>query len=200
MLFRSMELKGKRLYRLDPTGYLKQQGCDLLLNISASPFERTKKARRRSAIAQNARQHQVAIAYVNHFGGQDELLFDGDCFLLGTDGEPMAKKRESTPSILLVDSERPSKIEQPLAGAELRGVREMLVAGIRDYARKNGFDRAVLGLSGGIDSALVAMLACEALGPSHVIGLVMPSKFSSDRKSTRLNSSHVSESRMPSSA
>jgi len=172
-----MEIRGKRIYRLNPTEHLKNQGCDLLINISASPFDRTKRERRRAAIALDSRQFQISMAYVNHFGGQDDLVFDGDCFLMGPDGQPLAQKLDPDNEILFASTEAKPKIET--RPHELRSLERMLVTAIRDYCAKNGFQQIVLGISGGMDSALVAVLACEAVGAKNVTGLIMPSKFSS---------------------
>ncbi len=174
-----MEILGKRIYRLDPTERLKSQGCDFLVNISASPFDRTKRERRRTAIAADAQRFSLPMAYVNHYGAHDDLLFDGDCFLMGADGQALAEKTESSADLLLFDLEDPKPSRTMQDSTELRALEEMLVLGIRDYCKKNGFSKAVLGISGGIDSALVACLAARALGPENVIGLIMPSKFSS---------------------
>lgn len=172
-----MTLRERRVHTLDPTEHLAKLGCDLLVNLSASPFDRRKKERRRATILAAAKANGLPIAYVNHFGAQDDILFDGDCFVCDGAGETTGKE-EASPDIFLWSEGRPKKSTK-LAKAELRDLRQMIVVGIRDYARKNGFERAVLGLSGGIDSALVAALACEALGARNVIGIAMPSKFSS---------------------
>jgi NAD+ synthetase len=172
-----MTLRERKVHNVDPTERLVAQGCDLLVNLSASPYDRRKKERRRATIQAAARSNGVTIAYVNHFGAQDDILFDGDSFIFDREGEA-AGKEEAGPEIFYW-SEGKAKKSTKLAQAELRDLRQMLATGIRDYARKNGFERAVLGLSGGIDSALVAALACEALGAKNVIGIAMPSKFSS---------------------
>jgi len=174
-----MEIRGKKIYRLDPTEHLKKQGCDLLVNISASPFDRAKRERRRTAIAADAKRFGLPMAYVNHFGGHDDLVFDGDCFFMGVDGEASSQKLDADNEILYFDTETPARKETRTTRNELRGLETMLVTSIRDYCRKNGFQKAVLGISGGMDSALVAVLARLALGPENVIGLIMPSKFSS---------------------
>jgi NAD+ synthase (glutamine-hydrolysing) len=174
-----MEIRGQRIYRLNPTEHLAKQGCDFLVNLSASPFDRHKRERRRSAIAADAKQFQIPIVYVNHFGGQDDLIFDGDCFFMGADGVPGAQKLEASPDLLMLDTEKKPVAKKELSHGDLRGLESMLVIGIRDYCQKNGFKKAVLGISGGMDSALVAVLACQALGAENVSGLIMPSKFSS---------------------
>ncbi|MGZ3706358.1 MAG: NAD+ synthase, partial [Bdellovibrionota bacterium] len=173
------EIRGQRIYRLNPTEHLAKQGCDFLVNLSASPFDRTKLARRRAAIALDARQFKIPMVYVNHFGGQDDLVFDGDCFLMNEKGEASTQKTEPSSDILLVDTSNTAPVKHARTKAELADLEAMLVTGIRDYCRKNGFEKVVLGISGGIDSALVAVLAREALGADKVTGLIMPSKFSS---------------------
>jgi NAD+ synthase (glutamine-hydrolysing) len=173
------KLLGRSVHRIDPALRLKEQGVELLVNLSASPFDRQKKVRRRETIRAQAQALNLPLAYVNHFGAQDEILFDGDAFLFSAKGEYLAEKEEASSAPLAARLEGNSRGPRKLERAELRDLRRMVVVGIRDYAKKNGFERAVLGLSGGIDSALVATLACEALGPQNVLGLTMPSKFSS---------------------
>lgn len=171
------EYRGARAYPLDPTASLVTAGVDLLINISASPYDRRKKERRRATVERASREKSVKIAYVNHYGAQDEILFDGDAFVFDR-GELVAEKSEPSGDPLFLPA-KATRASGPSGATELRDLAEMAVLGIRDYAAKNGFSKAVLGLSGGIDSALVAVLACEALGPRNVIGLAMPSKYSS---------------------
>lgn len=175
-----MEKGGRKLYRGNPTRYLKEQGCDFLINLSASPYEFSKKSRRREVILRDAKEFSVPIAYVSFFGAQDEQLFDGDAFCYGPEGELWAEKQEANGDPLWVRSEGAKKqsATKP-ANEDLETLRTLLVVGIRDYLKKNGFQRVVLGLSGGIDSALVAALAVEAVGAPNVIALAMPSKYSS---------------------
>jgi NAD+ synthase (glutamine-hydrolysing) len=175
-----MKIRGRNLYRGNPTRYLKEQGCEQLINISASPYERSKKSQRRETIAKDAKEFSIPIAYVNLFGAQDEILFDGDAFQYGSDGVLSSEKQCADAELLWIRDQggkKPSGTKP--ANAELETLRTMLVLGIRDYLSKNGFKRLVLGLSGGIDSALVAALAAEAVGPENVMGLAMPSKYSS---------------------
>ncbi|MGZ3694855.1 MAG: NAD+ synthase [Bdellovibrionota bacterium] len=175
-----MKIRGRNLYRGNPTRYLKEQGCNYLINISASPYERTKKNLRRETIASDAKEFSIPIAYVNLFGAQDEILFDGDAFLFDSSGSLASEKQraDAEPLWLRDDGGKKPSGTRP-ANLELETLRTMLVLGIRDYLGKNGFKRIVLGLSGGIDSALVAALACEAVGPENVMALAMPSKYSS---------------------
>lgn len=172
-----MEFLGRKLYRANPTKRLVNEGCDFLINISASPFEKGKRTLRHETVARAARANRVPIAYVNHFGAQDHLLFDGDAFVCDENGALAAEKREASDETLFPGASD-GHVAKPLP-RELADLRAMLVTGIRDYVRKNGFKKVVLGLSGGIDSALVAALAAEALGPENVHGILMPSKFSS---------------------
>jgi len=174
-----MEIRGQRIYRLNPTEHLARQGCELLVNLSASPFDRHKRERRRAAIAADAKQFRIPIVYTNHFGGQDDLMFDGDCFLMHSDGTLGPQKLEANNDLLVFDEAKTAPKKNVTAVSELAGLEKMLVTGIRDYCWKNGFQKAVLGISGGMDSALVAVLACQALGAENVTGLIMPSKFSS---------------------
>lgn len=174
-----MEIRGQRIYRLNPTERLAAQGCDLLVNLSASPFDRHKRERRRAAIAADAKQFRIPIVYANHFGGQDDLIFDGDCFLMRSDGRLGPQKTAANNDLLVFDDQAAPTEKKVTTISELADLEKMLVTGIRDYCGKNGFRKAVLGISGGIDSALVAALACQALGRENVTGLIMPSKFSS---------------------
>lgn len=175
----AFSLRGVQVHSVNPTERLAKAGATLLVNISASPYDRKKKEARRDTVARAAKQHALPIAYVNHFGAQDEILFDGDAFVVGKEGAVLASHEEPSHEILYWRSDAPGKAAKLLADREIRDLKLMLVTGIRDYARKNGFSRAVLGVSGGIDSAVVAALAAEALGAKNVIGLVMPSKYSS---------------------
>ncbi len=172
-----MQIRGRKIYSGNPTAQF--AGADLIVNLSASPYDQEKKARRRATLQKCATEVGVPIAYVNHFGGHDDILFDGDAFFVDAKGQLRAEKMEAGKEPLLLRLDGEIKSSRPLQDAGLRDLSTMLVTGIRDYAHKNGFRRAVLGISGGIDSALVATLACEALGPENVIGLVLPTKFSS---------------------
>ena len=173
----SQKIGQRRLYTESPSARLKEKGAELLINISASPFEHEKRKNRRATIQEAAKLHGIPIAYVNYFGAQDEILFDGDAFLAGANGEFLAQKTEINGDTLLANPEADKKLSTEQS--EIQNLHSALVMGIRDYARKNGFSRLVLGLSGGIDSAVVACLGAEAVGAANVIGLSMPSKFSS---------------------
>lgn len=172
-----MELNGRKVHSINPTERWKKSKCDFLINISASPFNHKKRELRRSVIQKAAIENDLSIAYVNHFGAQDELLFDGDAFVCAPDG--ITDKAEASSEILYWKFSSTPKPQKRVEQGDLHDLNRMLVQGIRDYAKKNSFTRAVLGVSGGVDSALVAALAAEALGPQNIIGIAMPSKFSS---------------------
>jgi NAD+ synthase (glutamine-hydrolysing) len=176
-------------YARDPIAELRQAGSSLIVNISASPYALGKPALRERMLGAAAERHGVPIAYVNQVGGNDALLFDGASMLVGRDGRALARAPLFEEALLLVDLdggearrlEAPGPRSRPGPGpdAEADEVYRALVMGLRDYARKCGFARAVVGLSGGIDSALTACLAAEALGPEAVLGVAMPSRYSS---------------------
>ena len=231
------------LWEERPAQVLSRAGCQLLVNLSASPYHAGKLKTREQLFGQRARSNGLAIAYCNLVGGQDELVFDGGSLVLDVHGRELIRGRQFREDVLLVDlssahlrrstsravttsirrahapRERPAlprvpfQLDKPngtfernpigrrftarLSSAQIVGtargsmrarvaalgpveeVYEALTLGLRDYVRKNGFSTVVLGLSGGIDSALTACIATDALGPTHVIGVVMPSRFSS---------------------
>lgn len=164
-------------YGYDPLDSAKP--ADLLINLSASPFARGKLERRRSTLATAAAKLQTPILYLNQVGANDELIFDGNSLLMLPDG----RAKQLAPAFLeACDTFHLDRLDETpdLADADPVDLTlQALVTGIRDYFHKSGFSRALLGLSGGIDSALTAALAVRALGPDSVIGLLMPSQFSS---------------------
>lgn len=171
---------GRKLYSCSPSQALVEQGATFLVNISASPFNADKWTNRRQAISATARALKVPKFYVNLCGANDEIVFDGDAFCIGADGNTVAENRRFQEEMLLVDSRATGAAAGKVGDdARIAGIHAAIVLGIRDYARKNGFKSAVLGLSGGIDSAVVAALAVDALGPANVFGLTLPSKHSS---------------------
>ncbi len=169
----------RRRYHHDPIEELARAGADAIVNLSASPFTAGKHAKREQMIGAMARRHAVPVLYVNQFGGNDDLVFDGRSCAFGRAGAPTARARSFDRDVLVCDLDRSQAIAPPDdVGAESE-IWRALVLGTRDYVRKCGFSRAVLGLSGGIDSALTAAIAAEALGASNVTGVLMPSPFSS---------------------
>jgi NAD+ synthase (glutamine-hydrolysing) len=174
------ELHGYRLVGGDPIGDLAPLAPDLLLNLSASPFAQGKGQLRRNLAAAAARRLGCPVLYVNQVGGNDELVFDGGSFVVGASGAVAAQLPWMEPALACWDATAGAVVPAPLplpANDDL--LLRALVLGVRDYARKCGFSQALLGLSGGIDSALVAVIASAALGPRNVQGLLMPSPWSS---------------------
>lgn len=171
---------GRRIYTRDPVGQLAAAGARLLVNLSASPFEQDKHPFRLRLFANQARQHHLPIAFVNQVGGNDELIFDGTSTAFDAQGRVIAQARAFDEDLLIVDldADTPGRIEPYPQG--VASVHDALVLGLRDYVHKCGFKRVLLGLSGGIDSAVTAALAVAALGPDAVTGVAMPSRFSSD--------------------
>ena len=174
----------RRLYETDPIGELRGRGASWVLNASASPFEIGKPKLRRAMISAAAQHHAVGVVYCNLVGGNDSLVFDGHSMVVDPAGSLLAHARGFEEELLVVDlpeaastghvhaTDVPAENEQEL-------VLQALVLGLRDYMRKTGFERAVIGLSGGVDSALVAVLAARALGAANVLGVAMPSRFTS---------------------
>jgi NAD+ synthase (glutamine-hydrolysing) len=160
-----------------PAADLAAAGARLLVNLSASPFHVGKAESREAMLAERARANGFAVAFCNLVGGQDELLFDGHSAVLGADGTVLARAPGFEEHLLVVDLGERGDV-RPFA-PELDQMRSALVLALRDYVDKNGFREVVLGLSGGIDSALVAALAAEALGPERVHCVSMPSRYSS---------------------
>lgn len=168
------------LYDRDPVRELSEKGIDLLLNLSASPFHLGKPETRREMMAGIAKEAGVPVIYANAVGGQDQLVFDGHSLVASSDGRIAVQMAGFTEGCLTVDLDKLPSAEAPLPQPVAAGqLHDALVLGLRDYVRKCGFRSVCLGLSGGIDSALTAVLAAEALGAENVHGLTMPSPFSS---------------------
>jgi len=169
-----------RLYHGNPVADLVEAGADVLINMSASPFVVGKSAQRAELVRAQALRHGRPVVYVNQVGGNDELIFDGASFAVSADGQVVAQLKAFEEEVAVVDL---AAVGSPAGLAELpadvEALRPALVLGLRDYMRKTGFREAVVGLSGGIDSSLVACLAAEAAGPEHVLGVAMPSRYSS---------------------
>lgn len=163
----------------DPISRLAAAGADLLINISASPFEKEKLQRRQQLMGAHAARHGLPLVFVNQVGGNDDLVFDGASFIVDATGTVRAQLPAFETAFAVADLETlPESPEaEPLQRDE--EIFEALVLGLRDYVAKCGFSDCVLGLSGGIDSALAACIAAHAVGPSRVHGLLMPSRYSS---------------------
>jgi NAD+ synthase/NAD+ synthase (glutamine-hydrolysing) len=169
----------RRLYGVDPVEDLIGAGGKILLNISASPFTLEKRELRQQMLGAIARHYCVPVAMVNQVGGNDSLVFDGSSFALGPDGQVIAQARSFEEDIVCFDTNSLSgDVHETCASVEA-GAYAALVLGTRDYVRKCGFQRVVIGLSGGIDSALTAAIAVDALGRENVFGVGMPGPYSS---------------------
>ena len=171
----------------DPTEQQAQQGAKLCISINGSPFHRNKPTQRDELVSSRARNNGVVVAYVNQIGGQDELVFDGGSLVADAHGVIQGRAATFSEDLLVCDVSASGDVvcvsapcEVESASSELERVHAALVLGTRDYVQKNGFTDVVIGLSGGIDSALVAAIAVEALGAEHVHGVSMPSRYSSD--------------------
>ncbi|MBN1421785.1 MAG: NAD+ synthase, partial [Planctomycetes bacterium] len=167
-------------YHRDRLTELARAGIAVILNISASPFHAGKEDFRRRLCASAVHKHGIPLVFVNQVGGNDELIFDGGSFVLDGDGRLVAQLAAFEEDLAVVDLEDlGARPEIAPVEDECASIEGALILGVRDYARKCGFRRAVLGLSGGIDSSLVAVIAARALGPENVIGVSMPSRYSS---------------------
>ena len=169
----------KRLYTFDPVEALVHAGGNFVLNISASPFWLGKRELRRDMLATIARSYKVPVAMVNQVGGNDSLVFDGSSLALNPAGEVIAQGKSFEEDLIYFDSDQlTGEVHTQIEGEEASAYRA-LVLGTRDYVRKCGFRQVIVGLSGGIDSALTAAIAVDALGPENVIGVGMPGPYSS---------------------
>ena len=169
----------RRRYHHDPVEELVRAGATAIVNLSASPFTVGKHQRREEMLSSMARKYRVPLVYVNQYGGNDDLVFDGRSCGFAADGSPIARGASFDTDVVICDMSSRASIGSATDLDPESEVWRALVTGTRDYARKCGFSRVVLGLSGGIDSALTAAVAAEALGPRNVLGVLMPSPFSS---------------------
>jgi len=173
------DVEGVPRYAMDPAEELAGRGMDIFVNISASPYTLNKRAIRRKILEKISPQHQVTTLYCNQVGGNDDLLFDGASMVVDRSGRLILQGKEFEPDLLLWDSE---KHYEELTGpwpSEEESVLRGLVMGTRDYVVKCGFKSVLIGLSGGIDSSLVAVIARKAFGPENVTGVSMPSQYTS---------------------
>lgn len=169
----------KRLYTVDPIETLIRAGGNFVLNISSSPFWIGKRELRRDMLTAIARHHKVPVALVNQVGGNDSLVFDGSSIVLNAEGNVIAQGSSFQEDLIYFDSKNlTGELHDQIEGEEA-SVYAALVLGTRDYMRKCGFQTAIIGLSGGIDSALTAVIAADAVGPENVIGVGMPGPYSS---------------------
>ncbi|MHC4961264.1 MAG: NAD+ synthase [Planctomycetota bacterium] len=182
--------------------FFREQQIDLIVNISASPFNAGKDQQRQAILADCSLHFNCPVAYCNLVGGQDELVFDGRSMIVNTKGNVILQAKEFCEDLLIADFHdkdskcitikpvgSPCHLGDPLD--EIDEIYQALVLGTRDYVRKNGFSKVVIGLSGGIDSALVAAIAVQALGKENVVGVTMPSKFNTNE--TRCDAEKLAE-------
>ena len=168
-----------KLYTRSPIEELSKLNPDLIINLSASPFSYNQENWRKDILIKKAKKYQLPIIYVNQVGAQTEIVFDGGSFFLDKDGSIPIELAYFEEDFKVIDTENP-EIQKQKQTDYIAKIHQALIVGIRDYFQKMGFKKAVLGLSGGIDSALVCALAVEALGSENVRGLLMPSRYSSD--------------------
>ena len=173
----------QRLYPVDPVEDIMRQHPSILINISASPFWHGKLAVRERMLAAVATRNGIPIVFVNQVGGNDSLVFDGSSFALAADGSVLSQASSFDEDLVITEISA-AAVTRPLLpqdgeAAETESAYRALVLGTRDYVRKTGFRKVLIGLSGGIDSALVAAIACDALGAENVLGVGMPSQYSS---------------------
>ncbi|MCX5891158.1 MAG: NAD+ synthase [Deltaproteobacteria bacterium] len=173
------ELWDRCLYPLDPIKVLAEQGASVLINISGSPFQVGKQCVRHRLIRNHARRYGLPFVYVNQVGGNDELIFDGGSLALDAKGEAIAVLPGFREAVVTVDLAKPGTPGLYVPQEPIASVHEALVLGLRDYLRKCGFGQAVVGISGGVDSAVTCALAAQALGPENVLGVMMPSPYTS---------------------
>jgi len=169
----------KRLYGVDPVEELMREGGDLILNISASPYWRGKRKTRKEMLAAIARHHRTPVVMVNQVGGNDSLIFDGSSLAIDADGSVLAQAKSFEEDLIFCDfASRTGDMHYQTENVD-EAIYNALVLGTRDYVHKCGFSKVLISLSGGIDSALVAAIAVDALGKENVTCIGMPSPYSS---------------------
>jgi len=182
-LWNDEEFWGKRSYAVNPIAELANCSVDLVVNLSASPYCVGKQKVREAMISHSAKYYQQAIIYVNQVGGNDDLIFDGGSFACDRTGKLIHRAATFSPDLTILEFDLPDLLPSEIKTPEVTTPGEIwqaLVLGVQDYVRKCGFRQVVLGLSGGVDSALVAAIATAALGAENVWGILMPSPYSSE--------------------
>ncbi len=170
----------ERLYESDPTDDVLAMGADIIVSVNASPYNKGKIRLRCDMVAHRAKLQKRPIVFVNLVGGNDGIIFDGASLIADEQGDIILQAAAFEEFVETVELDVRKPDARGITGGEMDAIHRALVLGIRDYAEKNGFRKAVIGLSGGIDSSLVAALACEAMGPENVLCVMMPSPFSSE--------------------
>src|SRR5437762_1485251 len=174
------EMCGPRKYAKDPLAEMAKKKFQLILNMSASPWNIGKDGLREELMKKQAKTYNCPAICVNQVGGNDELVFDGNSLAVDAAAHVIAHAKPFEEDIILIDLDYGAGDQHGVKLSDSDAVYRALVLGTRDYAHKCGFKKAVVGLSGGIDSALVAAIAAEALGPDHVLGVSLPSMYSTD--------------------
>ncbi|HYA17018.1 MAG TPA: NAD+ synthase [Bryobacteraceae bacterium] len=174
----------RQLYRRDPVDELMREGADVLVSINGSPFSLGKQKLREDMFRAIVKRHNVPAVVVNQVGGNDQLVFDGASFAMDANGNVIASAASFREDLILVDLATGKGDQRPAPASECDAVYDALVLGTRDYVRKCGFKQVLIGLSGGIDSSLTALLAVDALGRENVRGVGMPGPFSSEHSVT----------------
>ena len=169
-----------RLYETDPTDEVLAMGADVVVSVNASPYNKGKIKLRCDMVAHRAKLQKRPIVFVNLVGGNDGIIFDGASLIADEEGDIILQASAFEEFVETVELDVRKPDARGITGGEINSIHRALVLGIRDYAAKNGFKKAVLGLSGGIDSTLVAALACEAIGAENLVCVMMPSPFSSE--------------------
>ncbi|MCX5903927.1 MAG: NAD+ synthase [Proteobacteria bacterium] len=173
------EVLPPQTYSCDPLEILAEKGATLFINLSASPFYVGKEKLRHTLITSHAARHHAPFVFVNLVGGNDELIFDGRSMVIGNTGKLAAILPSFEEKVLIIDTENAASAVPYVPEESIETVSKGLILGIRDYLRKCGFSKALLGLSGGIDSAVTACLAAAAIGSENILGVTMPSVYSS---------------------
>ncbi|MDO8526861.1 MAG: NAD+ synthase [Deltaproteobacteria bacterium] len=178
-IWSSFDFDGKMHYAFDPIEILKKKGARIIVNISASPFSVGKRDVRRRLLSKKAIECGLPIVYCNMVGGNDELVFDGQSMVVNGQGKIVFEAKRFEEELSLIDLEKMIPSKKIASPPDIEDIHDALVLGLKDYAQKCRFTKAVIGLSGGIDSSVVACLAVEALGAKNVLGLSLPSPYSS---------------------
>ncbi len=184
-LWNDEEFWGKRSYTVNPIADLAILGVDFIVNLSASPYTASKQRFREAMLSHSAVRFQQPIIYANQVGGNDDLIFDGRSFAFNRQGEIVSRARGFETDLVIVEFDEEQRDLRmgsvaPNYECEEEQIWHALTLGVRDYVRKCGFSKVVLGLSGGVDSSLVAAIATEAIGKENVLGVLMPSPYSSE--------------------
>ena len=172
------------LYKIDPLQIQVKMGAEYIMNISASPYHQEKWEERHKLLQSEARKYGKFVIYSNLVGANDELIFDGRSVIFSPQGEVMARAKDFEEDLLIFDLNSKEPIIRSSSVSKIENAKKALVLGIRDYVSKCGFSKVHMGLSGGVDSAVTCALAVEALGAENVLGVLMPSQYSSDHSVT----------------